>query len=134
MLTTIISSLMVVLPIMQFDPNYLWLFSILLTSTFFACSLGLLIASFYQTIIEAFGILYALMMVLILPTISYFLPSWSPTWLKWIPSYHMLEGFKLALLGSGSSQYIFTLSSAFIICGFLLFLLANIRYKKALVK
>jgi len=133
MFTSIVSSLMVLIPIMKFKPDYLLLLVLLVTTAFFSSSLGLLIASFYNNIMQAFGALYVVMMLMILPNIAYFMPSWNPSWVKIIPSYAMLEGFKSVLLGNGGWVYVLTISGGFLMVGLILFALSNDRYKKTLV-
>lgn len=133
MVTSIVSSLIVVLPIMQSKPNYLSLLGLLLTTSFFSSALGLLVASFYQNIMQAFGALYSIMMLMIVPSIAYFMPSWNPSWVKLIPSYYMLESFKSVLLGMNDWQYTLTVSGGFLATGLILFTLSNIRYKKTLL-
>lgn len=133
MLTSIISSLLVILPIMKSRPDYLLLLVLLITTGFFASSLGLLIASFYDNIMQAFGSLYAVMILMIIPNIAYFMPSWNPSWVRLIPSYHMLEGFKAVLIGNGDLMYPLTISGGFLMIGIVLFGLSNARYKKTLI-
>lgn len=133
MVTSIVSSLLVIMPIMKSRPDYLLLLALLVTSGFFSSSLGLLIASFYQNIMQAFGAIYAFMMLMIIPNISFFMPSWNPSWVKFIPSYYMLEGFKSVLLGSNDWQYVLTISGGFLIAGLIIFAVSNVRYKKTLI-
>ena len=133
MATSIVSSLIVIIPIMRTQPNYLLLLVLLVTTAFFASSLGLLIASFYSNIMQAFGAIYLFMMLMIVPNIAYFIPSWNPAWVKMIPSYPMLEGFKSVLLGSSDWIYVSTISGGFLLAGFVLFGLSNHRYKKTLL-
>ncbi|NLY37439.1 MAG: ABC transporter permease [Tissierellia bacterium] len=133
MLTSIVSSFIVLLPLMKLRPDYLLLLVLLITTAFFSSSLGLLIASFYKDIIQAFGTIYIFMMIMILPNIAYFMPSWNPIWIKIIPTYPMLEGFKSVILGSGDTSYVLSISAGFLFAGMILFALANHRYKKTLV-
>lgn len=133
MLTSIVSSFIVLIPIMKARPDYLLLLVLLVTTAFFSSSLGLLIASFYKDIMQAFGVLYAFMMLMIIPNIAYFMPSWNPTWVKIIPTYAMLEGFKSVLLGNGDWTYVLSISGVFFLAGMILFVLSNYRYKKTLV-
>lgn len=133
MVTSIISSFLVVFPIMKTKPDYLLLLILLITTAFFASTLGLLIASFYDNIMQAFGVLYALIILMIVPNIAYFMSSWNPAWIKFIPTYHMLEGFKTILLGNQDWLYISTLSGGFLLLASILFALSNFRYKKTLV-
>lgn len=132
LLTSILSSFIVLIPIMGFKPNYMMLLILLLTTGFFSSSLGLLIASFYKNIIQAFGTMYAFMIIMIIPNIAYFIPSWNPIWVNFIPTAPMLEGFKSILLGSEDPGYILFISTGFLVAGLILFLISNIRYKKTL--
>lgn len=133
LMTSILSSFIVLLPIMGLKPDYLLLLVLLLTTGFFSASLGLFIASFYKNIMQAFGVIFSVMMLMIIPNISYFMPSWNPDFVKIIPSYFMLEGFKSVLLGNNDWVYVFSISGGFLIGGFVLFFIANMRYKKNLV-
>ncbi|MDN6398371.1 MAG: ABC transporter permease [Alkalibacterium sp.] len=133
LLTTLVSSFLILIPLMQFKPDYLLLLALLVTSAFFASSLGLLIASFYNNIMQAFGALYLVMMLMIIPSIAYFIPSWNPSWITIIPSYQMLEGFKSIILGNNDWTYILTMSAGFLAAGSVLFVLSNYRYKKTLI-
>lgn len=134
MLTSVVSSFIVVVPIMGTQPDYLLLLVLLITTGLFSSTLGLLIASFYKNIMQAFGAIYAFMMLMIIPNIAYFMPSWKPSWVKIIPTYYMLEGFKSTLLGNGDSLYVLTIAGGFLIVGIILFLVSNMRYKKTLMR
>ncbi len=131
--TSIISSLIVLVPIMKFQPDYMLLLALLSTTAFFSSALGLLIASFYENIMQAFGTLYAFMMLIIIPNIAYFIPSWNPAWIKLVPTYWMLEGFKSIILGSNNVSYVLGVSGGFLIVGTILFVASNYRYKKTLI-
>ncbi|WP_062532956.1 ABC transporter permease [Jeotgalibaca dankookensis] len=132
MITSILSSLVITVPIMKNQPDYLLLVTLLMTSAFFSSSLGLLIASFYRNMMQAFGVLYTIMMLMIIPSVAYFIPSWNPFWIRFIPSYFMLEGFKTILLGSNDWQYVLMLSGGFLLTGLIIFKISNKRYKKTL--
>ncbi|HZK09891.1 MAG TPA: ABC transporter permease [Clostridia bacterium] len=133
LLVCVSSSFIVIVPIMKTRPDYLLLLVLLVTSSFFTSSLGLLIASFYDDIMQAFGILYVFMILMIIPNVAYFMPSWNPSWVKIIPTYPMLEGFRSIILGNGDTIYILTISAGFLLAGMVLFALSNYRYKKTLV-
>ncbi|MGB3159667.1 MAG: ABC transporter permease [Carnobacterium sp.] len=133
MVTSIASSFIVLLPIMKFKPDYLLLLVLLMSTAFFSSSLGLVIASFYKDIMESFGAIYVFMMLMIIPTIAYLIPSWNPVFIKFIPSYYMLEGFKAVVLGNNDWPYVLTLSGGFLVSGFVLFILSTSRYKRTLL-
>lgn len=132
LVTSILSTLLVVIPIMGTQPNYLLLLVLLLTSGFFASALGLLIASFYDHLMKAFGAIFIVMILFMLPSISYFMPSWEPTWLKIFPTYSLIQGFKEVLIQNGDARYVLLSSLAYLVVGVVLFLLANKRFKKTL--
>ncbi len=134
MVTSIISSFIILIPIMGTQPDYILLLVLLITTGFFSSSLGLLIASFYKNIMQAFGAIYAFMILMVLPSIAYFIPSWNPSFIKLIPTYPMLEGFKSVLLGNGDWSYVLTISGGFLVAGMILFLISNMRYKKTLMR
>ena len=131
-LTSIVTALIMTLPIMGFGANYLLMFLFLITSGFFAASLGLYITSFYDDITRAFGVLSIIIMIMIMPNISYFTPSWDPNWMKIIPSYVMLQAFKEIISVNGNITYVFLASLGFAVLGLGIFILANHRFKKTL--
>lgn len=132
LLTSIFTSLLMVIPLMGLQANYLMLIIFLLCSGIFASTLGLVITSFYDNIMQAFGTIYAFMMLLMLPNISYFIPSWDPTFMKFIPSYYFLQSFKEVLLPEGNMMFVLLTSGGFLSIGLLLLFFASYRFKKTL--
>jgi ABC-2 type transport system permease protein len=131
-LTTVtVSSSIITIPVMGGQPNYLLLYPFLLITTFAIASLGLLVASFFENISQAFGTMYPIMIVLLLPAFSYYIPSFDPLWLRFFPTYPMLQGFKEILL-NGDAGYVLTYSLAFLVGGLVLFVLANVKFKRTL--
>ena len=86
--TVIISSSIVVIPIMGLKPNYLLFYVFLIASSFVFSCLGLLIASFFDTISKAFGVLYLIMIGLMLPAFSYYISSFDPLWIRFLINSH----------------------------------------------
>lgn len=132
MLTSTVTSLIIAVPVMGLQPNYPLMLVFLLTSGFAASALGLALTSYYDNITQAFGTLYFLIIALMLPNIAYFIPSWNPTWITLIPTYPMLEAFKEILLPDGDVAYVLLTSAGYLAAGALLFLFANVRFKKTL--
>lgn len=132
LVTSIISSIIIVVPIMGQQVNYPLLLLLLITSGFFVSSLGMVIASFYKNLMQAFGIIYAVIIVLLLPNIAYFVPSWEPLWIKLIPTHPLIQGFKETIMVNGDATYTLLASLGFLVAGVILFIIANIRYKKTL--
>ena len=129
--TVVVSSSIIAIPVMGGQPNYLLFYTFLLITTFAMASLGLLVASFFDSISKAFGVMYVIMIALMIPAFSYYIPSFDPLWLRFFPTYPMLQGFKDILL-NGDAGYVLTYSFIFLVGGLVLFVLADIRFKKTL--
>ena len=129
--TVIVSTSVITIPVMGGQPNYVMLYIFLITATFSMASLGLLVASFFDSLSKSFGAMYGIMIALMVPVFSYYIPSFDPLWLRFFPTYPMLQGFKEILL-NGDMGYVLMYSGIFLGGGLLLFLLANIRFKKTL--
>jgi hypothetical protein len=129
--TVIVSSSIITIPVMGGQPNYLLFYVFLIVTTFAIASLGLLVASFFDSISKSFGVMYVIMISLMIPIFSYYIPSFDPLWLRFFPSYSLLQGFKEILL-NGDAGYVLTYSFIFLVGGLVLFTLADIRFKKTL--
>jgi len=129
--TVVVSSSIITIPVMGGQPNYLLFYIFLIITTFSVASLGLLVASFFDNISKSFGVMYAIMISLMIPAFSYYIPSFDPLWLRFVPTYPLLQGFKEILL-NGDAGYVLTYSLVFLVGGLGLFILADIRFKKTL--
>ncbi len=127
--TCILSAIIVVIPIMKTKPDYVQLLIFIVTSSFMLSAFGLFLSSFYDNITQAFGVVYTSMLVLIIPVFSYFMPSLNLGFLKILPTYSMLQGYKDILLG-GNLSYILLFSTIYSIIGIIFLYLANMKFKK----
>ncbi|MCK8061575.1 MULTISPECIES: ABC transporter permease [unclassified Fusibacter] len=130
--TTLITSLIMVIPIIGFDINYGLLILFLITSGLFASSLGLVLTSYFKDFMQSFGALFIVIIFFMLPNIAYFIPSWDPVWMKFIPSYYMIQSFKEIILPSTDVNFVLMSSLGLFIAGSVLFTFANYRFKKTL--
>lgn len=132
-LTTVtISSSIFTIPIMGAQPNYPLFYLLLLISSFAFSSLGLFISSFFDNISKAFGVLYIVVIAMALPAFSYFVPSFDPLWLRFFPTYPILQGMKEIMMVGTDVGYVLFYSGVFLVGGLALFVLANQRFKKSL--
>jgi hypothetical protein len=131
---TIITTLAITLSVMGTQPNYPMLLVLLITSSFAASSFGLVVASFYDNMMKAFGAIYVAMMILMLPAIAYFIPSWQPFWVTIIPTHFLIQGFKETVLVNGDMGFVWLSSGIFLGVGIILFVWANQRFKKMLAR
>lgn len=129
--TVVVSSSIITVPVMGLKPNYLLFYPYLIVTTFAIASLGLLVASFFDNISKAFGVMYAIMIMLMIPAFSYFIPGFDPIWIRFFPTYLLLQGFKEIML-NGDAGYVLTSSLVFLAGGLVLFMLADMKFKKTL--
>lgn len=129
--TMLLTSLLLIVPLMGARINYLVLLAFLLCTGLFASGLGLVLASYYDDIEKSFGVMYLLMIGLMLPALAYFMPSWNPLWLKFVPSYYIVFGFKEIFL-QGDMGFVMLLALGYLAAGTGLFVWASVRHKRTM--
>ena len=117
MTTVTFSSSVITIPVMGLQPNYLLFYPLLWISTFAFAALGLFIASFFDNMTKAFGVLFGGMMVMMLPALSYFIPSFDPVWMRYVPTYPLMQGFKEVMMVNGDAGYVLTQCGIFLAGG-----------------
>ncbi len=126
------TSLMVCLAVVGFTINYAHLILLVLAFNAFGSTLGLLISSYFDAMMKAMGALYVTIMVMMLASLSYLMPSFNPVWIKWFPTYPMLFSFRELLLENGNTTYMYGTAFIFLALSLVLFLYATIRFKKTI--
>jgi ABC-type multidrug transport system permease subunit len=132
LVTGIATGSLVVLSIAWNHVNYGHFLVLMFCFNLFGSALGLFIASFYDTLTKALGSLYILILILSLTSVSYFMPSFSPRLITWLPSYPMLFAMRETLLQKPDIQYIYSWALIFAAISTVLFLLADRRYKRTI--
>lgn len=130
--TVIISSFAVTVPVMGSQPNYLLLILSLLMLTVLSCTIGLILGSIFNDLKSSFGVLLLIMLVLILPVMTYILPSFSPMWMKFIPTFYMIDVVKECLLSNVDIGYVLLVNLGMLALSVVFFLVSEKRYKKVL--
>ena len=72
------------------------------------------------------------MILLAFAAISYYTPAFSPLFIRILPSYPMLFAFRETLMKAADVGYIYANVGGFGALAIVLFLLANMRFKKTL--
>ncbi len=132
LVTTIITSLVITVPVMGLKPDYPLMLLFLVTTGFFASSLGLVVSGYFRNMTQAFSTIFIIMLALMLPTIAYFIPSWEPAWIRFLPSYPMLQGFREIIMKNGDTTYVLLGSLLFLAAGTVLFIWSSVKHKKTL--
>ncbi|MBN1776571.1 MAG: ABC transporter permease [Clostridiales bacterium] len=130
--TSLISSLIITVPVMGVQPNYLLFVLVVLLVAALSCMLGLWIASFFSDLKSAFGVLILFMVILMFPALTYIIPSFSPLWIRLMPTYPMLQAVKETLLPSPDTGYVLLACGGMIVVSALFLWWSEHRYKKSL--
>ena len=98
----------------------------------FGSALGLLISSFFNSMTKSLGALYVVVIIMGLASVSYMMPAFSPLLIRLLPAYPMLYAFRQTLLASPDLGYIYFWAAVFMAAGVVLFVFANLRFRKTL--
>lgn len=112
--------------------HYGLLFILLITANFFGTAVGLYIASFYDSVIKAMGALYVAIMILAFGAVSYFMPSFTPFFIRILPSYPLLFAFREVFLKKADIGYVLLNSGLFLCIGLVVFMISVKRYEKTI--
>jgi hypothetical protein len=129
--TMLLTSLVIIVPLMGMRINYLILLAFLIPAGLFASGLGLLVAGYFDSMVKSFGVMYLLMIAMSIPVLAYFTPNWSPLWLRFIPSYYIVFGFKEVFI-NGDMGFVLLIALGYLAAAVLLFVWSNARFKRTL--
>lgn len=87
-------------------PNWLYLLVLIALGAMFSTLLGAAVAVFYDNISQYMFPAVILMLFISLPGIAYYVPSFSPAWLRWLPTYPLAYGLREAIFPTGNVQLV----------------------------
>lgn len=128
----LISSLTVTVFTIGLEVNYIYLLLLVIFGSIFATSLGLFIASFFNTISQSLLWLIVISMVLSVPFASYFVPSFAPFYIRIMPTYPLMTAIKEAVFPTGAISSILSAIAYFILLSIPIFIASVILYRKDL--
>lgn len=128
----LISATLVTLPVMGLQPRYGLFYLLLIAASFLFTCLGLVAASFFPNMGKAFGSLYLLMIILMLPMLPYYAGSFDPKWIHYLPSYPVLMSFKQILQGQPEISYVLLTAGGCLLGGVGLQELAVLRFRRTI--
>lgn len=128
----LVVSTIVVIALVGFKINFALLLLTILVFNVFGSVLGLLITSFFDSMTKAMGALFFSIFVLMFGGFSYFMPAFSPVWIRFLPSYPMIFSFRELLMENGNMGYLLQNLAIFTVLSAVLFVYTNFRFKKTL--
>lgn len=117
-----------------FSGYFIYLLMIVAISSIFSSSLALFISSFFDTISKSMMWLIFISVALTIPMVSYFAPSVSPGWMKWLPTYPLLFAIKEAVFPTGNIDYVITTIWKFGLLSIVIFAVSVPLFKMRLAK
>jgi len=115
------------------NANLILMLIIAISGSLFGSGLGLFISSFFDNLSKAMIWIISFSLLLSIPFASYYLPSFSPVWIRLMPTYSLLFALKECIYQTGKLDIVWqsiTLSGTL---GLLLFGASVYRYQKNLV-
>ena len=91
---------------MMGSSGYLTCLLVILLTIIMGSSIGVALAAFYDTPMAAMGWVLLLLLLLGLPGVSLFMPTFSPGWLEFIPSHHSLFALDAAMFPDDNAHIV----------------------------
>lgn len=130
LISTIISTALVV----GTKANYLSLIVIVTLGSIFASNLGLIVASFFDSISKSIIWILSFNIVFSVPFASYFMPNFAPLYIRILPTYSLQFALREAVFPTGNMEVIYSTVMTFIVLSLISYGLAILAYKRNLVK
>ncbi|MFO7536545.1 MAG: ABC transporter permease [Chloroflexota bacterium] len=115
-------------------PNYLYLVALMLLAGIATSLLGAWMAVYFDNISQFLLPAISLIIVLGLPAVSYFNPSFSPLWLRLLPTYPLIFGMREAIFPSGSPQIVYTALLVLLLLSAVSLVAGSIAFDKQLAR
>lgn len=104
----VIFTLLLAPAVVGLTPNYLHLLALMLVAGLFSSLLGAAVAVYFQNFSQFLYVAVGLMLLISLPGVAYFVPSFSPAWIRWLPTYPLIFGLREAVFPSGNPQIVYS--------------------------
>ncbi len=127
-----LSMYLVTLTTVGFNANLGLMFIIAIAGSLFGSSLGLLISSFFDNISKAMVWIIFASILLSAPFAAYYMPNFSPIWIKVMPTYSLLFALKETIYQTGQTDIVWQSVMLSGSLGLLLFGAAQYKYQKSM--
>lgn len=133
-LLAILFTLILVPPIMGMAPDYVSLLALMVVGSLFGCLLGAWVAVYFENLTQFLFPAIVAMAALTLPMASYMMPSFSPLWLRLLPTYPLIFGLREALFPSGNPQVIYSALATLLVLDAVLLAGASLSFKRQVAR
>lgn len=104
----VILTLILVAPTVGARAHYGHLLAVIVAGSMLTTLIGAAVAIYYDNISQFLPVGILAMVVLGMPSVSYFVPGFSPAWLRLLPSYPIVFGLREALFPTNNPQTVYT--------------------------
>lgn len=119
-------------PILGSGPNYLHLAAIMALGAILTALLGALVAVWFDNLTQFLFPAIGLIAAISLPSGAYFIPSFSPLWLRYLPTYPMIFGLREASFPSGNPEIVYNAMLILLAVDLVLLVLASLAFRRRL--
>jgi ABC-2 type transport system permease protein/fluoroquinolone transport system permease protein len=131
---SIIYGVLLLLAAFQLDADYPRVMLLVILASSMMTLLGLAIAVFFNNISEWFFVGLGVLVLNLLPVLSYVMPTFAPQWLTLIPSYPVLFGVRELLFPTGAAGFMTPLLVQLLAFNVVAFGLAYVALDRKLMK
>lgn len=125
-----VSGLFATILIMGFNLQYLQFMFLLTSASIFGTVLGLLVSGLFNSFMKSMAGIFALMFILGASVVSYYTPSFSPVYIKVLPTYPMLFAFREVLFPTGNAALVYMNVLGYLAASAVLFVISVRLHKK----
>lgn len=125
-------TLILVVPVLGTGPNYLHLLGVMALGAILTALLGALAAVWFDNLSQFLFPAIGLIALLSLPAVAYFVPSFSPLWIRWLPTYPMIFGLREAAFPSGNPEIVTSAMAILLAVDLLLLFLTSLAFRRRL--
>jgi ABC-type Na+ efflux pump permease subunit len=113
--------------------NYLHLLAIIVLGSLMTSLFGAAIAVYFDNFTQFLLPMIGIVMIIGLPAMAYFMPGFSPLWMRWLPTYPFVFGLREAVFPSGNPQIVYTALLVLAGTSAVLLALGSLSFKRQLV-
>jgi|GEM_PF-3635567 len=127
-----VSAFGITLAVRGFDANFYRLWLTVTVSSFLSSSLGLLMGAIFNSLQKAMFLLLSFVFLLMMPVLSFAFPVFTPGWIKFLPTYPMLQAARSAVIPAFGAAGFYKNIAVIAGEGTILFIMSRLLYSRSL--
>jgi hypothetical protein len=128
-----VSGLLAAIIIMGPGIRYMQFMLLLTSANIFGSMLGLIAAGLFDSFTKAMNVIFVVVFALGITVVSYYVPSFSPIYIRILPTYPLLFAFREVLFSTGNTELVYSNALGYLAVSAVLFYIANKLFEKKLI-